>query len=206
MKPTVRRLLTAAAASAGLLAFAPPGAASAQLVPPAPCSISTLSQPFLAWSDTSTYELVPGGDFENLPAGWSLQGGAAPALGSETFAATGTLGSSSVELPQGAVAAGPPACMNIPHPDARLFVRSGSSGATLKVVAVYNNGQGPVTIPAGSLVQPTSTWEPTPRLDIHPIVIPALHSGDTALITLRFTATKGTVYIDDVYVDPWGRF
>jgi hypothetical protein len=201
--PHVRRILTAACGSVAALSCVLPGAASAQLDPPASCSTSTLSQPFLPWSDARSYELVPGGDFEGSLDGWSLTGNAGVAAGSETFAVTGTPGSSSLALPDGAVATAPPVCVNVAHLDARLFVRTDSPGATLRVRAVYDNGQTTVTIPSGPPVSPTSAWEPTRTLGIHPVVIPALHGGGSALITLSFAATGGTVYIDDVFVDPW---
>ena len=70
------------------------------------CGSSPLSQPFLSWGDPSQYELAPGGDFES--SAWTLAGGAAQVPGSDPYALTGTLGSSSLGLPQGATAESPP--------------------------------------------------------------------------------------------------
>ena len=63
------------------------------------CSLSALSQPFTRWLDYAEYELAPGGDFESST--WTLTGGAKLVAGSEPYAATGTLGSSSLSLPAG---------------------------------------------------------------------------------------------------------
>jgi hypothetical protein len=207
--PNVRRYLTSIASAVGLATFAAlaiPAIGQADLLPPAACSVGPLSQPFLSWSDNATYEMVPGGDFEGSLDGWTLQGGAAQVSGSEQFGVTGSVGSSSLELPQGAVAVAPATCVNIPHPTARLFVRSDSADAQLKVQAVYDNGQRSVTIPAGHAFTPSADWAPSRPLKIHPVVIPALNGSGTALITLQFTAAHGTVYIDDVFMDPWGRY
>jgi hypothetical protein len=206
--PYVRRVLSTAAAAGGLAALACvlPAVSLAEPVAPAPCTVSPLSQPFLQWGDQSTYELVAGGDFEGSPADWSLQGGSGVVDGSELFGVTGGVGSSSLQLTQGAVATAPPVCVNIPHPAARMFVRSDSADTQLKVQAVYSDGQHNHTIPAGPMVKVGTDWAPTRPLKIHPVVIPALHGTGTALITLRFTAVKGTSYIDDVFVDPRGRY
>ncbi len=204
--PNVRRYITSITSAGGLAilaALAIPAIGQAAPAPPTACSVGPLSQPFRLWGDNATYEMVAGGDFEGSLDGWTLQGGATQSSGSEQFGVTGSVGSSSLELPQGAVAVAPPTCVNIPHPTARLFVQSSSPGARLQVQAVYDNGAHSVTIPAGPAVKSSADWQPSQALNIHPVVIPALHGQGTALITLQFTATHGTVFIDDVFVDPW---
>jgi hypothetical protein len=181
-------------------------AGSAQLVQPTPCSISAISQAFLQWGDAHFYEPVSGGDFEGSLSGWSLADGATVTPESETFDAAGVAGSSSLELPVGAVVLTPPTCVNVPHPVARLFARGASAGAQLRVEAVYENGQHVVTIPAGPPLKPGADWQPVRPLKIHPVVIPALHGTGTALISLELTVPRGTVYVDDVFVDPRGRW
>ena len=66
------------------------------------CSPSAQSRPFARWLDFARYELAPGGDFES--ATWTLTGGAKLVAGSEPYAVTGTLGSSSLSLPAGSSA------------------------------------------------------------------------------------------------------
>jgi hypothetical protein len=204
--PHFRRFFAAVALAAGGtgLLCAPPG--SAQLVPPTPCSVSAVSQAFLQWGDTHFYEQVTGGDFESSLSGWSLAGGATVAPTSDRFGAAGVVGSSSLEVPQGAVVLTPPTCVNVPHPVTRLFARGASGGAQLRVEAVYENGQRVVRIPAGPPQKPSADWQPVQPLKIHPVVSPALHGAGTTLMTLELTATNGTVYVDDVFVDPRGRW
>src|SRR4026207_1772926 len=66
------------------------------------CDVSELSQPFARWLDFANYELAPGGDCESST--WTWTGGAKRVAGSEPYAATGTLGSSSLSLPAGSSA------------------------------------------------------------------------------------------------------
>jgi hypothetical protein len=160
------------------------------------CQVSSsLSQPFAAWGDLAQYALVPGGD--GSLTGWTLQAGATQTAGGPFDL------SASLSLPKGAVATAPAACVNVPHPDARFFLQ-GSPGASVRVEAVYDIGKAQVAIPVGPpwRVQASASWQPSPAMEIHPTVIPALYGG-AANITLRFVGTGGTVQIDDVYVDPW---
>src|ERR1700729_2346616 len=104
------------------------------------CGNPSLSQPFAPWWDYSSYELAPGGDFETST--WSLSGGAAIVPGSEPFAATGTLGQSSLSVPAGASAVSPATGVDAAYPTARLFV--GGTGS-VAVSVVYAG----IPIPAG---------------------------------------------------------
>ena len=107
------------------------------------CNPSALSQPFARWSDFSDYELAPGGDFENST--WTLTGGAKLVAGSEPYAATGTLGSSSLSLPIGSSAQSPPTCVDAAYPSIRFFI----AGKGLVAVNVVDGG---LVIPAGVAV------------------------------------------------------
>src|SRR5271167_3682808 len=76
-----RRLLAISLATAsaltGLAATAfSPAAAEAALISSGACNGAALSQPFLRWGDSNSYELVPGGNFEGSLSGWTLSGGA----------------------------------------------------------------------------------------------------------------------------------
>ena len=107
-------------AFAALSAIALPGsAAQASVIKLSACNLSTLSQPFAPWLDPASYELAPGGDFENTR--WKLAGGARRVPGSEPFAATGALGSSSLELPAGTSAQSPSTCVDAAYPTIRFF-------------------------------------------------------------------------------------
>lgn len=174
--------------------------ASAALVSTAACNEASLSQPFLRWGDSSSYELMPGGDFEGSLAGWSLSGGAQRVAGSEPYGATGAVGSYSLELPAGASAQSPFTCVNAAYPSFRFFARNGSLLASVLVQVVYETPLGAVALPLGAVAL-SGTWKPTLPMLTGSVVLGALSDG-TAQAALRFTALAGSSQIDDVFVDP----
>jgi hypothetical protein len=194
----VHRLLVTLSTVAALGAFCavamPVSAAQADLIDLSACNIATLSQPFLPWLDPSSYELAPGGDFES--AGWSLAGGAQRVPGSEPFAATGTLGSWSLDLPAGASAESPATCVDAAYPTIRFFTEG---TGLLEVNVVYGN----VTLPAGvDLV--VGGWAPSPVMLTESALV-ALASDGSAQVSIQLNALAGDVRVDDVFVDPWNR-
>jgi len=194
----VRRLfgglsIITALGAAGAVAL-PVSAAQADLVNLGACNTSALSQPFLPWADPASYELSPGGDFES--ASWTLTGGAQIVDGSEPYAATGTLGSSSLSLPAGSSAQSPLTCVDAAYPTVRMFI----GGTGLVAVSVVD---GPLDIPAGVAVG-SGDWEPTSLMLTEAPLLGLLSSG-TAQVSLQVTALAGNPRIDDVFVDPWNR-
>ena len=86
------------------------------------------------------YKLVPGGSFEDGARGWTLTGGAkdrAPAA--SRSAATGSVGSSSLDLPAGASAQSPFTCVNAAYPTFRFFGRNNGLLSTVLVSVVYQS-------------------------------------------------------------------
>jgi len=162
----------------------------------ATCTLSGLSQPFSSWLDNARYELAPGGDFESGNDGWTLSDGASIVPGSEPYASTGELGSSSLSLPQGSVATSPPVCVAATYPSARFFI---VGSGTVSVYVVYDG----LPIPAGAALG-GEYWEPSPVMLTSGAVWGVL-SGGSALVLLRFVASLGDVGVDDVWVDPWSR-
>lgn len=158
------------------------------------CNGAALSTPFSPWADPSSYELAPGGDFEN--AGWSLTGRAALVNGSEPFAATGTRGDSSLSLPAGSSAQSPPTCVDAAYPTIRLFA---SGTGTMAVGVVYDG----VYLPAGVAVV-LGGWQPTPLM-LTSSAIPAALAGGTTDVSLVLTTLTGNLRVDDVFIDPWNR-
>jgi hypothetical protein len=158
------------------------------------CSLSALSRPFARWLDFAKYELAPGGDFES--ATWTLAGGANVVAGSEPYAVTGTLGSSSLSLPAGSSAQSPLACVDAAHPSIRFFI-AGQGSVAVNVV------DGDLVIPAGVAVA-GGKWSPTPVMLTSSAVLGAL-SGGTAQVSVTVTALSGSPQIDDVFIDPWAR-
>lgn len=158
------------------------------------CNVGALSQPFARWLDYAEYELAPGGDFES--SAWTLTGGAELVPGSEPYAATGTLGSSSLSLPQGSSAQSPATCVEATYPSIRFFIAGQGSVS----VSVVENGS---VVPAG-VVAAAGGWEPTPVTLTNSEVM-AASSGGTAQVSLVFTGLSGSPQVDDVFVDPWSR-
>jgi len=192
-------VLASACAGIAMTAFsaAPAGAA---LISTGACSDAALTQPFAQWGDASTYELVPGGDFEGSLAGWTLSGGAARVAGSEPFGATGVVGSDSLSLAAGASAQSPYVCVNASYPTFRFFARNNGLLSTVLVQVVYKTALGPVALPLGTVAL-SGEWQPTLPM-LTGSVVGGLLSGGTAQAALRFTALTGSSRIDDVFVDP----
>ncbi len=195
-----RRLALAFTLLALLLGCFSVAPASAALISTGACNGASLSQPFLRWGDSSSYELVPGGDFEGSLAGWSLNGGAQRVAGSEPYAATGALGSYALELPAGASAQSPFTCVDAAYPSFRLFARNEALLASVLVQVVYQTPLGQVALPLGALAL-SGAWQPTLPMLTGSVVLSALSNG-TAQAALRFTALGGSSRIDDVFVDP----
>ncbi|MGN6869128.1 MAG: hypothetical protein ACTHMY_12080 [Solirubrobacteraceae bacterium] len=158
------------------------------------CSLPTLSQPFAPWLDYAQYELAPGGDFESST--WSLAGGANLVAGSEPYAVTGTLGSSSLSLPAGSSAQSPTTCVDATHPSVRFFI-AGTGSVEVSLVA------GGSVVPAG-VAAAGGQWAPTPVMLTTSAVLGA-SSGGTAEVSIAFTGLSGNPRVDDVFVDPWSR-
>ncbi len=169
-------------------------AASADLIDLNACNTSPLSQPFAPWRDSAWYELAPGGDFES-PA-WTLNGGAQLVPGSEPYAATGTLGSSSIALPAGSSAQSPVTCVDAAYPTVRFFIQ----GNGIVAASLVDGG---LAIPAGVAIA-SGDWTPTPvMLTTAPLL--GLLSGGTAQVSLQLTAITGDPKVDDVFIDPLNR-
>jgi hypothetical protein len=196
-----RVALGAALAASGLFAGGLSAApAQAALISTGACSDAAISQPFAQWGDTSSYELVAGGDFEGSLAGWTLAGGAQRVAGSEPYGATGSVGSYSLGLPAGASAQSPFTCVDAAYPTFRFFARNDGLASTVLVQVVYRTLLGEVALPIGAVAL-SGEWQPTLPMLTGSIVTGAL-SGGTANVALRFTALTGHSQIDDVFVDP----
>jgi hypothetical protein len=200
---SARRLLGTVSAgcaiSAAVLLVPTVSAAQGALINRGPCNSNALSQPFAPWGDSSSYELAPGGDFESsdfASSPWTLTGGAQLVAGSEPYAATGTLGASSLSVPAGATALSPTTCVDAAYPTLRFFV-GGSGSVALSIV--YDG----VSIPTGVVVA-AGSWTPTPVMITTDSLL-GLLSGGTAQVSLELTGLTGSPQVDDVFIDPWGR-
>ena len=184
---------------ATVLLAASVSAAQADLVSLNTCNSNAVSQPFAPWGDPSSYQLAPGGDFESsdfTSSPWTLSGGAQIVPGSEPFAATGTLGASSLSLPAGASADSPQTCVTAAYPTVRFFV---AGSGTVAVNVAY----GSLVIPTGVVVA-AGNWAPTPVM-VTGSLVGGLLSGGTAQVSLELTGLTGSPQVDDVFIDPWTR-
>ena len=201
-----RALLGAALAIACVAAPAAP--ANAALIETGACDDAALTQPFQRWNDNAFYKLAPGGDAEGSLEGWTLSGGARKVAGSESYAATGRLGASSLSIPAGGSVTTAATCVNADHPSFRFFAKS--SGGLLgllpvmTVELVYRDGLlGLVAVPIGT-VAPSSGWKPSPVM-LSLSAVGAAVAGGEAPLAVRFTSVSGTWQVDDVFVDPYKR-
>ncbi len=203
LRPRRRPSLPLAGILAGLSITAFSGGlpvASAQAASVPKCETEAFSQPFLQWGDSNDYSLIAGGDFESSTSPWTLSGGAQRAAGSETYAATGTLGAWSLALPAGASAQSPFTCVEPNDRTFRLFARSEGSASKVLASVVYETVVGNITIPVG-IASATSSWQPTAAFHTG-VLLGALLSEGSVHVALRFTALTGASRVDDVFLDP----
>ena len=189
-----------------LAALALPAAASAgPLVAAAPdCSAQSASQVFLPWADLASYVLAPGGAAESSD-GWSLSSGAAIVDGNEPYRVHAAGDSSSLRLAPGASATTDTMCVGIEHPDLRFFTTSSLGRGVVAVDVLFETASGTVmSAPVGVAVG--GYWAPTTVMPILASLLPLLPGSHTP-VQFRFTSIgSGAITIDDVYVDPYGRY
>jgi hypothetical protein len=167
------------------------------VVTKAPCEARTFARVFKPWNDSRLYTLAPGGDFETLAEGWTLEG-ATVAADSSPFVLGAALGVSSLELPAGATALSPPICVERGFPSFRLAARTVSTDrAVVKVGVVYADGR----VKKSGRLKPAADWAVTRKLSLAQGRF-RVRRGESALVQLRFAVTAGTARLDDVYVDP----
>ena len=205
--PSIRRIATILAGAAALLAtVASPAQAGVLVSSASDCDATSSSQVFLPWVDVANYFLAPGGDFESGAAGWSTRGGAGVAGGNEPWNVTGG-GASSLSLPAGSSATSPAICVGIEHPTIRFFAKSSGASLTsnLRVDVIFEDASGNLhDLTIGR--QTRGGWDVTPAYAIVANLLPLLPGEHTA-VAFRFTPEgTGTWQIDDVHVDPYGRY
>ena len=203
MKSRMTRKLLIPVLAIAAFAGAPAAANAGLLVSSATdCASQSLDQTFLRWADVANYTAQPGGGFESGPA-WSLSGGAAVVSGNERFFVTDdTTDSHSLLLPDGASAKSGSICVGIEHPDIRFLARTSDPLATVSVDVLFEDGLGNVRSAPIGTITPGSSWSPTAPLPIVVNLLPLL-PGEKTAVAFRFSASGGSVQIDDVFVDPY---
>jgi hypothetical protein len=195
-----RRRTSISLASVALAALGALLLASAASAASTACPATTTSTPFSSWGDTSSYSLVPGGNFESSPTGWTLSGAASRVAGSDPFAITGSLGSWALSLPAGSSAQSPAVCVEGTERTYRFVAHSQGAAAIILPELVYETALGNFTIP-NKPVALTSSWQPSPILRTGALLVAAI-TGQSAHLALHFTTLAGKAVIDDVYIDP----
>ena len=204
---SIRRIATVLAGAAALLASAASPAQAGVLVSSATdCDSASSSRVFLPWYDVANYFLAPGGDFESGASGWALSGGAGVVDGNEPWNVTGG-GGSSLRLPAGSSATSPAVCVGIEHPTIRFFEKSSgaSLGSSLRVDVVFEDAWGKLhDLTIGR--ETRGGWEVTPAYAVVANLLPLLPGEHTA-VAFRFTPEgTGSWQIDDLHVDPYGKY
>ena len=202
--PWARSRRTVVGAAVGVALFAAPNALARPLALTAPsCDGQVLETPFVKWVDPANYVLTPNGTAENR-AGWTLTGGAAAALGNETYYVHAQGERYSLDLPPGSSATTAPMCVGLEHPTIRFLARNdGSPQSVLGVEVLFADIAGSIhSLQIGTVVG-AAQWQPTAPLPVVANLVPLLPGGNTA-VAFRFTPYgTGDWSIDDVYVDPW---
>lgn len=187
------------------LAALAPSASAGALVADAPdCSAAPTAKVFLPWADVADYVLAPGGAAESA-AGWSLQGAASIVDGSEPFAVHSAADTRALRLAPGAVATTATMCVGIEHPTLRLFATGTPLRGAVAVDALTETASGEVVaVPVGTVT--AGAWSPTATMPLVSSLLPLLPGNHTP-VRFRFTSTgSAAITIDDVYVDPQGRY
>jgi hypothetical protein len=191
----MNRIIKSLGAAMMALAVAAPAASAAT----GPCAARSFSTIFSAFGDTALYTLIPGGDLEAGAAGWALSAGAKVAPGSSSIKLGARLGARSLELPAGATATTPAICVERGYPSFRFVARSLVAGrGWLRVEVIYGPDR---KVKDAGTYAPFFAWAPSPVLRLQEGLFD-VKAGSSGEVRFRFTASGGTVRVDDVYVDP----
>jgi hypothetical protein len=201
----VRATLVAVVSLVLVVVTGPVAQANLLSILPGSCGNQVDSHPFARWGDNNSYTLVTGGAFEAGGLPWALSSGANVAGGNESYYVNASSDHNSLSLPSGSSATSLPVCTSIYHPTLRLFVKNtGSASSRLRVEALYPGLLGGVQVARLGDLGGTSTWQPSPELQLGATNLLATLSLQRTAMAYRFTpqGTGGQWRIDDVYLDP----
>jgi hypothetical protein len=189
-----------------IAAFALAPAAKASVFGGGPASYCdpSSSQVFSRFGDSSYYARMMNGGFENGNAAWLLSGGARVVLGNEPYYLSGNASDgNSLLLPAGSTAYSGTVCFALGDWHLRLMMKRLSPTGGLRVQVIVPSVLGVLTVLDGGTVSGTTTWAPSPRLEL--LLSNVVSLLGTRAVAFRFTPVGvGASYqIDDVYLDPW---
>lgn len=196
--PRVRKAVRRLTATTCVAMFVGTGAALAS-----PCGHETTSTPFAQFGDTSSYFLVPGGDFTGTAAqtGWTLQNAGLTAADAPDLAGTGTE-TQALVVNGGGSAVSPTFCVDATMPTLRFLAKQATGGAGLAVNGVVTVGWHTFVVPITTIADGSMpAWAPTASIKL-PTQLP---HGVKLPVRLQFRVAPGAASwaIGDVYVDPW---
>jgi hypothetical protein len=174
------------------------------------CTDPDVAPVLSAFKDNGLYATAPGGAFEDGPAGWQLDGGAAVTPADDGLGVLGT-SAGALTLPVGATATSPTFCVDERYPFFRFTYaqQSEDADANLRVEVLYpglvkNNARKARDLTA----RRGRGWQLTDRINLDPLHGLKRGAG-WRLVALRLTVRDGkpgaTVRVDDVLVDPRAR-
>jgi hypothetical protein len=172
---------------------------------PGSCGNEVYSNPFARFGDNASYTPVPGGTFEAGVSPWAVSSGGRVVTGNESYYVNAGSDQNSLALPSGSSATSPAVCTSIYDPTLRLFVsNTGAASSRLRVEALYPGLLGGVQVARLGELSGTSSWQPSPALQLTATNLFATLSLQRTAIAFRFTpeGTGGQWRIDDVYLDP----
>jgi hypothetical protein len=184
------------------------------------CNNPLIEHPFTQFRDYADYVLAPDGKFEGSLSGWQLAGGA-KAISSDK--------GRSLQLPKGASAISPSMCLDLNFPTFRMYhkvvkpkpgllgsvlglVLGTPEAADIRVEVVYPDVANPMWTEMTRFdgregKSAGNSWRLFDPIDLKPELGGAAPGARQA--ALRFTvldaASKESVLLDDVYVDPMRR-
>jgi len=159
------------------------------------CPERAFSTVFSAFRDRALYTLAPDGDFEAGAVGWSLTDGAAVVDESSSIQLGAVLGATSLELAAGASAVSPEICVERGFPSFRFAARG---AGVLRVHVIYRGGR---RSKKAGRVKGGKAWHVTRKVSLAQGRF-RVKRGQSANVQLKFTASRGTIRMDDLYVDP----
>jgi hypothetical protein len=163
------------------------------------CVEGTFAQPFAAQGDGNSYTLLAGqSEAEGFQGtGWELSGGAQVVTTTLPNGSTGQV----LDLPSGAKAVSPRACVMTNYPTARAYVLAlkGQAGVSFQVeYEGKHSWERPKT--TGQLEGWPGSWTVAPQVKLKPGN--NVEGWEPMRITLVGNGTQGEYQVYDLYLDP----
>ncbi|MBJ7472814.1 MAG: hypothetical protein JHD16_16020 [Solirubrobacteraceae bacterium] len=167
------------------------------------CAAQVTTKPFAPWNDHADYVPVPNSGFEQGLDQWIPSGRVSLRADNNPFFISGSAtDATSTVLAPGASIASASFCGGLAYPTIRMMSRSADGKPASAAVTVRYTGRDGLigALPLGTITA-SSDWKPT-EITLTASGVPLL-TGTKLGVTI--TAVKGSIAVDDVYVDPFRR-